>query len=100
MPSREMRRMQKKVGVEKKRAALRKTAPKKKKTAGAPKKKRVGLGQFFKEVRAEMRKVSWPTRSEVFSYTVVVIIVVTITTVFVVLADYGFSKLVHYFIIK
>ncbi len=99
MPSREMRRMQKKVGVEKKRAAMRKAAPKKK-GAGAPKKKRVGLGQFFKEVRAEMRKVSWPTRNEVFSYTVVVIVVVAITTVFVVLADYGFSKLVHFFIIK
>ncbi len=99
MPSREMRRMQKKVGVEKKRAAMRKSAPKKK-GGGAPKRKRVGLGQFLKEVRTEMRKVSWPTRNEVFSYTVVVIVVVTITTVFVVLADYGFSKLVHYFIIK
>jgi len=99
VPSREMRRMQKKVGVEKKRAAMRKAAPKKK-GGGAPKKKRVGLGQFLKEVRAEMRKVSWPARNEVLSYTVVVIVVVTITTVFVVLVDYGFSKLVHYFIVK
>ncbi len=99
MPSREMRRMQKKVGVEKKRAALRKGAPKKK-AAGAPKHKRVGLGQFLKEVRAEMRKVSWPTRSEVTSYTIVVIVVVAITTIFVYLADLAFSQLVKTLILK
>jgi len=32
------------------------------------------MGPFLKEVRAEMKKVTWPSRSEVYSTTLVVII--------------------------
>ena len=91
MPSREMRRIQRRVGAEKKRALMRKSATKKK---SGPKKKRITVSQFLKEVRAEMKKVSWPTRSEVVSYTVVVIITVTISCAFVLFADFAFSRLV------
>ena len=34
------------------------------------------LGQFYHDVKLEMRKTSWPTRSEVWSTTVVVLIAV------------------------
>jgi preprotein translocase subunit SecE len=32
------------------------------------------FGPFLKEVRAEMKKVTWPSRNEVYSTTIVVII--------------------------
>lgn len=32
------------------------------------------IGPFLREVRAEMKKVTWPSRSEVYSTTIVVII--------------------------
>jgi len=31
------------------------------------------LGNFLKEVRAELKKVTWPSRNEVYSTTIVVI---------------------------
>ena len=34
------------------------------------------IGQFYQEVKLEMRKTTWPTRTEVWSTTVVVIIAV------------------------
>jgi preprotein translocase subunit SecE len=32
------------------------------------------IGPFLREVRAEMKKVTWPSRNEVYSTTIVVII--------------------------
>jgi preprotein translocase subunit SecE len=93
-----MRRLQQKSGAEKRRTERRRTP--RKKGGGAPKRKRVTVAQFFKEVRAEMRKVSWPTRAEVVSYTVVVLITVTITGTFVVLADVGFTRLVEVLLLR
>lgn len=36
--------------------------------------------QFLREVRAELRKVAWPTRTEVINYTVVVLVVTLVLT--------------------
>jgi len=41
------------------------------------------IREFFKEVRIESSKVSWPTRNEVRDSTIVVIVTVMIVTVFV-----------------
>lgn len=46
---------------------------------------------YFKDVRAEMRHVSWPTRRQAVVYTVVVIAVSVITAVYLGLLDYVFS---------
>ena len=97
MPSREMRRMQQKLGMEKKRAQLKKAAGTRKK--GGPKKQRVTVSQFLTEVRAEMRKVTWPTRDEVISYTIVVLITVVIMGGLVYFADIIFTKLVDVIIL-
>lgn len=37
-------------------------------------KKRPGIKEYFKGVRVEMRKVIWPTKKELVSYTGVVIV--------------------------
>ena len=49
---------------------------------------------FMREVRAELRKVSWPTRSEVINYSIVVLVVVTLVTTFIGLLDFGFGEAV------
>ncbi|GGI05794.1 preprotein translocase subunit SecE [Egicoccus halophilus] len=36
---------------------------------------RTSPGQFLREVRSELRKVAWPNRKEVASYTMVVLVV-------------------------
>ena len=37
------------------------------------KKKRASFGEYFKGVKTEMKKVVWPTKKEMVSYTAVVI---------------------------
>jgi preprotein translocase subunit SecE len=51
-------------------------------------------GKYFKEVRSEMRKVTWPTKSDLSTYTVVVIVTVLIVSGIIWLADTVLYKLV------
>ena len=37
-------------------------------------KKKAGLGEYFKGVKLEMKKVVWPSKKEIASYTAVVIV--------------------------
>jgi preprotein translocase subunit SecE len=52
------------------------------------------LINFVREVVAELRKVIWPTRRELITYTAVVIVFVSIMLTVVGLLDYGFAKVV------
>lgn len=47
---------------------------------------------FFREVVAELRKVIWPTRPELLTYTAVVVVFVAIMLTVVGLLDVGFAK--------
>ena len=47
------------------------------------KRKRTGIRQFLKDVRQELRKVDWPNRRELVSYTVVVLATIVVMTAFV-----------------
>lgn len=49
--------------------------------------------KFFKETKAEMKKVSWPTKEQLFHNTVVILAFVAITTIILSLLDAGFEKL-------
>ncbi len=51
--------------------------------------------QFFREVRVELKKVTWPNRGQTAGSTVVVIILVFIIASFLGLVDFGLSKLVQ-----
>ena len=59
---------------------------------------RVGIfgkfANFFREIVAELRKVIWPTRKELITYTTVVVVFVTIMLTVVGLLDLGFGKAV------
>ena len=52
------------------------------------------LGLFISQILDELRKVVRPTRSELWNYTVVVIVFVTVMMALVSGLDFGFSKLV------
>ncbi|MCS0639405.1 preprotein translocase subunit SecE [Streptomyces sp. LP05-1] len=73
----------------------------------APKKNRKGgkrgkkgplgrLALFYRQIVAELRKVVWPTRSQLTTYTTVVIVFVVIMIGLVTVIDYGFQEAVKY----
>ncbi len=45
------------------------------------------LAKFIREVRSEMRKVSWPNRKELITYTIVVVVTVIIVALFTSVVD-------------
>jgi len=50
---------------------------------------------FFREVKVELKKVTWPTRKQTTGTTIVVIVFVFVVAAFLGLFDYGLSKLVQ-----
>ena len=56
------------------------------------KRERVGFRQYLREIGAELRRVNWPTSSEVITYSIVVIFVVTVLTFVVFGLDFGFAR--------
>jgi preprotein translocase subunit SecE len=50
------------------------------------------IGRFIREVIAELGKVIWPTRKELVTYTLVVIIFVSIMVALVAALDIAFAK--------
>jgi preprotein translocase subunit SecE len=71
-----------------------KPAPSPRVTPTGERKKRTPPRQFLREVRNELKKVAWPTRGEVATYTVVVLVSVTFVTLFVFGLDVGFARAV------
>ena len=51
--------------------------------------------QFLREVKIELKKVTWPTRKQTMGSTVVVIILVMIISLFLGLVDVSLSKLMQ-----
>jgi preprotein translocase subunit SecE len=50
--------------------------------------------QFLKEVRFELKRVTWPSRKETLAGTMVVLIIVFIAASFLGIVDMGLSKLI------
>ncbi|MEI7027625.1 preprotein translocase subunit SecE [Paenibacillus sp. y28] len=48
---------------------------------------------FFADCWAEMKKVKWPARKELISYTIVVVSTVIFVTVYFAILDLGISEL-------
>ena len=61
----------------------------------APAKKRTSIPQFFNEVRAEARKVTWTSRRETWIASVMVAIMVGVSMLFFWLVDAGVSLSVN-----
>lgn len=54
------------------------------------------LALFYRQIVAELRKVVWPTRSQLTTYTTVVIVFVVIMIGLVTVIDFGFQQAVKY----
>lgn len=80
--SRDLKRMM----AKRERAADRLTRP------PVAQRKRTKPREFLKEVRGELGRVSWPTRSEVVTYTMVVIVSVAFFLAVIAGLDYGVGK--------
>jgi preprotein translocase subunit SecE len=50
--------------------------------------------QFIEEVRQETAKVTWPTWKEVWITTIMVLVMVTLTSIFFLLADMVISRII------
>lgn len=57
-------------------------------------------GAFFRDSWMEMKKVRWPNRAELTSYTVVVITTVTLLALFFAIVDLGISRLIEWILAK
>ena len=72
---------------------------KKKTRKGGKRGKKGPLGRlalFYRQIVAELRKVVWPTRSQLTTYTTVVIVFVVVMIGLVTVIDYGFQEAVKY----
>jgi preprotein translocase subunit SecE len=95
--NRQMKRMQERQERAQKRAGAGRPATpaaSTRRAATQEKRKRTGARQFLKEVRQELTKVDWPTRRELVSYTVVVLVTITVLTAFVFALDSVFTRFV------
>lgn len=56
------------------------------------------ISQFFREVRVEMKKVTWPSRKETLASTSVVLVTVILMAFFLGIVDLGLSRLIKIFL--
>jgi preprotein translocase subunit SecE len=54
------------------------------------------IARFIREIVAELRKVNWPSRKELITYTIVVLVFVTVISSLVYGLDLGFAWLVSH----
>jgi len=62
--------------------------------APGTKEPRTTARQFVKEVRAELRKVAWPTRAETLNYSLIVAATLVVMTLLIFGLDWVFSETV------
>jgi len=55
-------------------------------------------GGFFSDVWSELKKVRWPNRKELLTYTIVVLTTVVLLAVYMYVIDLGISALVTKFL--
>jgi preprotein translocase subunit SecE len=65
-------------------------------SGAASKRDRTSPALFTRQVVAELRKVIWPTRNELVTYTTAALLFVIVMSAIVLTLDYGFTKLVFW----
>ncbi len=54
------------------------------------------IPQFYRQVLSELRRVVWPTRKQVSTYTTVVMVFVTFMIIVIGIFDLGLTKLIFW----
>lgn len=57
---------------------------------------RTSAGQYVREVRSELKRVHWPSRREVTSYSIVVLVAVSLLTAYIFGLDQMFGQFVFW----
>ncbi|HEY1822583.1 MAG TPA: preprotein translocase subunit SecE [Trebonia sp.] len=65
-------------------------------SGAAAKQDRTTPALFIRQVVAELRKVIWPTRNELVTYTTAALAFIIFMSVIVLTLDYGFTKLMFW----
>ena len=58
-------------------------------------KKSKGLAKFFRETKAELKKVTWPSKDQLIHNTGVIIAFIVIVCIILSLLDFGFGNLMN-----
>jgi len=64
----------------------------------APTSQGIGVIRFLVETINELRKVVWPTPQELYRYTLVVVVTVSVIALFIAAVDLGLGQLTSHFI--
>ena len=72
------------------------SAERRKGSGRAAKQDRTTPALFTRQVASELRKVIWPTRNELATYTAVAIVFIVFMSTIVLTLDYGFTKLMFW----
>jgi len=60
--------------------------------------KKVGAGKFLKSVRAELKKVSWPNKKELKTYTWAVLVICGLAALSIWIADSIFGQAIKFLV--
>jgi len=55
----------------------------------------MGLIEYIKDTKGEMKHVSWPTKKQAIAYTTLVVVISVSVALFLGLADFSFSRLLE-----
>lgn len=61
-------------------------------SAAKSKEERTSIRQFLREVRQELRKVAWPTRSETINLSLIVLVTLVVLTGVIFALDWVFAR--------
>lgn len=92
--NRQTRRLLQKQGEMSSEGAPTPTRERSSRRSAPTKDKRTSPGEFLGEVRAELRRVVWPTRTELINYSIVVLITILVLTAIVGGLDWLFGEAV------
>ena len=56
------------------------------------------IGNYFRDTAAEMKHVTWPTQTQAFAYTALVIGISAIVAVYLGAVDYLFTQILNIFV--
>jgi len=56
------------------------------------------IARFFREIVSELKKVTWPTKKELISYSTAVVVFVIVLAVLTLVIDLGLSRVVDFII--
>jgi len=56
------------------------------------------VGTFLKEVKEELKKVTWASKEETIGTTVVVLVLVILISAFIGIVDIGLSKIIQFIV--